>query len=603
MTLRAALLGLFLGSLAVGAPGPWSSPTRAQTGRVASPQEAHMLREAAALESRGSLRAAERQIRELLERYPASAAGVFALERVLRAQDRLAEVLPAADAYLSREPRGQAVRFLKLRVLARVDSLDGLREATRSWIEASPESLEPYREAARVWEEAFGPAETLSLLEEGRRRLERPDALPVQVGDLRARSGDVEGAVTEWSRAIGEQGTNLSAVLRRLESLDADPGSLARSLVDHLASEPTTPDRLRAAVRVAVDAGVTERALELAPRVLARLGEDSRRGYLLDLTRRADEAGASAVALWAYGELRRGALTDSEARTLDRRVVELALASGDTARAAEVQSRVVASLEPGSPERRRGLARLIRLRAARGAGSAMLRDLRAFREEFPEAPETDVLAAGAARRLLSRGDVEAAGRVLEGVEGPRSSLERGYLALAGGRIREAVEALRRAAEELGPERATPVVELVTLLGSVSETAATLAARGAVRAHAGDPAAASDTIAGGLENVPLDDRPALLALAARLADDAGDAARGADLRERLVRDFPDAAEAPEAVVRLARFRARSLEGREEAAELLERLILDRPGSAVVPQARRELQRIRGQIPGTRGGGAP
>ncbi len=599
MTARRLLLGLLLGFGAVWLPGPGPGTAAAQAVRAASPQEARMLREAAALESRGSFRAAEEQLRVLLERYPGSAAGVFALERVLRAQDRLPEVLPAVDAYLERSPRGQAVRFLQLRVLAEIDSVAGVREATRDWIDAAPGSLEPYREAARIWEGVFGPAETLQLLEEARRRLDRPDALPVQVGDLRARSGDAEGAVAEWSRAIGDRGANLTAVLRRLERLDGDPDELARALVDNLVAAPTTPDRLRAAVRVAVDAGLEERAVELGPRVLERLADQGRRGFLVDVSRRAEEAGATEVALWAFGALRDASATDDEARALDRRLVELTLEAGDTVRAVAAHERLTGALEPGSPERRRSLARLVRLRARVGAADGMLRDLRAFREEFPEAPETDLLSARAARTLLARGEVEGASRILEGVEGPRSSLERGYLALSAGRLAEGVEGLRGAVDGLDPERATSVVELLTFLDGASEPAGTLAAETAVRAHGGEPGAASEAIVEGLPDVPLDDRPGLLALAARLAGEAGEAARAAELRARLVNDFPGAAETPEAVVRLARFRARTPEGREEAAALLERLILDRPESAVVPQARRELQRIRGQIPGEGG----
>ncbi|MDX1568169.1 MAG: hypothetical protein R3223_10245, partial [Longimicrobiales bacterium] len=54
--------------------------------------------------------------------------------------------------------------------------------------------------------------------------------------------------------------------------------------------------------------------------------------------------------------------------------------------------------------------------------------------------------------------------------------------------------------------------------------------------------------------------------------------------------PEAAETPEAQLRLARHRAD--EGRqEEARALLEDLILNRPESAVVPEARRELERLR------------
>lgn len=598
---RALLLAAALAAcVSPGGPAPAPLAAQESPAGTASPQEARLLREAAALESRGSFRAAEARLRTLLERYPESAAGVFGLERVLRAQDRLREVLPAADAYLRARPRGQAVRFLQLRVLAELDSLDALREATRAWIEVEPGSLAPYREGSRVWEDALGAPAALELLEEGRRSRGDERAMSVEIGDLRARTGDVEGAVAEWSRAIGPEGANLSAVLRRIRALEGDPEALARSLVDSLAAESTTADRLRAAIRVAVDAGLEDRALTLGRRVLPLLEERPRRGFLVDVSRRAEEGGLPRVALWAFGALRQGATTDSEARALDRRLVELGVTVGDTARAVEAQRRVVASVDPGTPDRRRVLARLVRLRTGTAGVEEMVSDLRSFRDEFPDAPELDVLGAEVARRCLVRGDPDAAARTLKGIEGPRSGLERGYLALHGGRTDEAVAALRGAVEGLDPQEATPVVELITLLGGVSGPGAEVAGRAAVLAHGGAPGAGADSVMAGLARVSLDDRPPLLSLAARLAERAGDAGGAAAIRRRLIDDFPDASETPEAVVRLARHRARSDGGREEALRLLEQLIVNRPESAVVPEARRALQRIRSRIPG---GGRP
>lgn len=588
---------LVLGGLLVVCVGR-APPLAAQesSSAVASPQEARMLREAAALESRGSFQAAEARLRTLLERYPESAAGVFGLERVLRPQERLADVLPAADAYLEARPRGQAVRFLKLRVLAELDSLGGVRDATRDWIEANPGSLAPYQEASRVWEDALGPDEALGLLEEGRRRLDREDALAVVVGDLRARTGDLEGAVAEWSRAIGEEGSNLSGVLGRLRELGAVPAELARSLVDSLAAEPTTTDRLRAAMRVAVDAGLEGRTVELGDRVLPLLAGRERRGFLVDVSRRAEEAELPGVALWAFEALREDTGGATEGRAVDRRLVELFLAVGDTAGAVRAQRRVTTSLEAGSTERRRALARLVRLRGGTAAVDEMVADLRAFREEFPDAPELDLLGSDVARRFLARGEAEAAARALEGIEGPRSSVERGYLALHHGRTGEAIAEFRGAAEDLDPQRATTVVDLITLLSGVSGASAELVARASVRTHRGEPAAAADTLVEAVDRVSLDDRSALLALAARMADEAGEADRAARIRERLVEDFPEATETAEAVVRLARHRASTSEGREEAIRLLEQLIVNRPESAVAPEARRILQRIQEEVPG-------
>ncbi len=68
---------------------------RAQT--PTSGEETRVLREAAGLEWRGRIGDAETLLEELLQRRPGSSAGLFALERVLRTQGRVGEVLPWAD--------------------------------------------------------------------------------------------------------------------------------------------------------------------------------------------------------------------------------------------------------------------------------------------------------------------------------------------------------------------------------------------------------------------------------------------------------------------------------------------------------------------------
>ncbi|MGB1841887.1 MAG: tetratricopeptide repeat protein, partial [Longimicrobiales bacterium] len=66
---------------------------------------------------------------------------------------------------------------------------------------------------------------------------------------------------------------------------------------------------------------------------------------------------------------------------------------------------------------------------------------------------------------------------------------------------------------------------------------------------------------------------------------------ADIRAVLITEYPDAPEVAEASLALARYRARTPRGVEEAIRLLEDLIMNRPNAAVVPDARVELQRLR------------
>jgi hypothetical protein len=79
----------------------------------------------------------------------------------------------------------------------------------------------------------------------------------------------------------------------------------------------------------------------------------------------------------------------------------------------------------------------------------------------------------------------------------------------------------------------------------------------------------------------------------MAADGGQAALAAEVRARLVAEFPDAPEFGEAALSLARYHARTPRGQDEAIRLLEDLIASRPNAAVVPDARVELERLRGR----------
>ena len=103
MMMRWASLPVLLGVLLV----PGISAQRVRTA------EAQALRDAGTHEARGRLVEAEAVLKELLEQEPTSAGGLFALERVLRSQGRVAAVLAAADRFLSAVPDASGVRYLK----------------------------------------------------------------------------------------------------------------------------------------------------------------------------------------------------------------------------------------------------------------------------------------------------------------------------------------------------------------------------------------------------------------------------------------------------------------------------------------------------------
>ena len=101
-----------------------------------------MLRQASAHESRGELKEAEATLRELLEAHSGSVAAVLALERVLRADGRVAEALSVFDRYVAEYPQTSQVWRHKLGVLAEVDSLAGVETTVENWIRACDRILE-----------------------------------------------------------------------------------------------------------------------------------------------------------------------------------------------------------------------------------------------------------------------------------------------------------------------------------------------------------------------------------------------------------------------------------------------------------------------------
>jgi tetratricopeptide (TPR) repeat protein len=551
--------------------------------------EALRLREAAALEWRGRLDEAQAVLVRLLDEHPTSSGALFGLERIMRNLGRVDEVLLFADEYLRLDPSASGVRYMKLRILAEVDSLDAIWPEAEAWFRAEPGSPDPYRETARVVERALGPDEALALLDRGLSTLGGHSALAMEKGDLLAQLGRDREAVEEWSRALADPGADLAGILRRAGRLTGDARQVADPLIETLFREPTTVERRRAAVLMAMELGLEDRAGELARRLRGELGGQDALSFLREVSARADGAGDPALALWALEEERR-LVPDRERITLDLRIASTALQAGDTATAVRAQGRLTRSLPEGSVERRRVMADLIRVETTSGSAETVVARLGTFRAEYPGAPESDELHALTANSLLARGREELALDVLGRSDGPLTALEGAFVALARGETGEGEEALRRAAPGLPPVRATRVLRLLSTLEEVSPRASRLLGVAAAGAHRGALEASVDTLVSALPDLEDDDRPALMAWAAEAAQAAGQGALADELLSAVVTGYPASRAYAEASLALARLRLEEGE-REEARALLEALILSRPGSPVIPAARRELQRLR------------
>lgn len=553
-------------------------------------EESRLLREAASRESQGDFEGAEGVLRRVLDANPASSGGLFALERVLRAKGDPGAILPVVDAFLAREPGASGVRHLKLRVLVEVDSLGAAEAAAEAWFQVQPAAETPYREAANLLGRAFGSQRALDVLERGRAATGNPQSLALEMGDVLFSMGLRDAALREWAAAVGDDGAQASVVTRRLAGLSEDPQGAGRTVVALLGNAPGV-GRQRAGVQIALELGLEDEALGVARRALAGLEDRVRAAFLADVARRARDAQLGEVASWAYRELGQDAGTPAERRQFDLRLVEISLAAGDTLAALDAQRRVVASFPPGSVDHRRASAQELRLQGTVVSPEEARAALDAFRVQFPGAAELDGLAAHVAGAFLARGDTEGAEAVLEGMEGPRSSLQRAYLFLGDGRAGEARNAFLLALPGLDPSEATGVIQFVALLGRVSPRGGTALSRAGALAHQGRGIEAAASLAEAAVGLAEEERAPLLAEAARMADGAGGVDEGAALRGRLLLEHPDSPEAAEASLALARYHAGRPDGAGEAIRLLEGLVVRSPGAPVVPDARRELERLR------------
>jgi tetratricopeptide (TPR) repeat protein len=561
--------------------------------------EARLLRDAASRESLGDYEGAEGLLRVVLRDNPASTGAIFALERIFRTQGRIGELLPLLDAFKARAPDASTPRYLKLRVLAEVDSLSALEQEAEQWMGREPRSPGPYREAARAYERALGAERALDVLRRGLRSVDDPATLELDLGDLLVRTGDLREAATAWSRAIGEEGEQTAAVTRRVSQLEGGRPELVGHLLGLLERSPATPARLQAGARIAIQSGLEGRARTLAQRVLPSLPQRPRRTFLTEMAQLAEERQAPVVALWAYEALRESARPGGERRTLDQHIAALAMALGDTGRALAVRERLVAAAPPGSVERRAALVSLVRLAASIDPEEAK-EHLATFLSENPDAQEADELAAAVASRFHARGDPETAELVLAGVDGPVSALEGAYLRLSDEDPASARPVFLGVVGRLPPGQVTRVLELADLLGRLTVASRRVVAEAALMEHHGDPGGALERIRQGRVGLPESDQPALLAFGARIGDDASRPVQAASLRRQLVTGFPQAPESAEATLALARHLAATEEGTQEAIGLLEELILASPENPVVPYARLELERLRGpRSPGARG----
>jgi tetratricopeptide (TPR) repeat protein len=590
---------LLCASVLLATTAAWTGPAGAQQ-RARPDQAAHTqlmselarLRQATGLEQTGDIAGAEKLVRDILQANPTSLSALLTLERLLDVQGRTKEIIAPIDRLLELDPKSVVGHQTRIRVLGQQENSQPLEAAASTWIRAMPNVETPYREIALVWRQRADYDRAIGVLEQGRKRVDRSDALALELGDAHLAAGNDAAVAQEWARAVGREGRGHMLIQRRLQELPDGGASIIPQLVEQLAATPRTSGRLRAAALLAIDAGLESRAQRYVTDLLAMAAPTERDPALIELARRADGAGLYRIASWAYGEMLRDGREPGSTLAIRSRLAELALLTGDTATAAVVYRELEQAAAAGSPQRRQALALRIQLTARDGELERAADDVERLRTEYPQAPELDQTAAEVAELFLAHGDVAGAARVMDGVTGKHVAQLRGRMALIAGDLALAREELLAAAPRLRGAEATETIALAALIMRLSSRSGELLARVVGAAEPDRERAIADAMVKA-EKLPGRERAAIYDFLASLADSAKLPELAEDLRRRIIADHPSSHEAPAALLTLARHALKQPEMQDEARVLLEKVILEYPRSTVVPQARRELERLRGR----------
>ncbi|HSJ06001.1 MAG TPA: hypothetical protein VK936_04815, partial [Longimicrobiales bacterium] len=555
--------------------------------------ELDRLRDAGVREAAGDVAGAEAVVRAVLKDNPRSLSALIGLERILVAQGRHDELLPAVDRVIAANPTSTTAHQARLRVYARRDDEAGIVEAASAWIAATPHLETPYREVAALWRQRGRPDHAIAILETGRARVEGEDALALELGDAFAAAGDLQRAAEEWARAVSPEGRGLLPVQRRLANQPDGGAAVMPRLLATLGASSSA--RQRAAVLLALDAGLEAHAVDMTETLIHGLPTTQRRTALVEFARRADGNGSHRYAAWAYGLLLQGETDAGSALAIRTRVAESAMLAGDTALAMETYRQLEAEAVAGSPRQRQALAARLRIAARDDDVEAAVRGFEAFRADHPRAPELDDAAAAVAARLMDEGSEARAAELLAGVAGPRSAALRARLHIRAGDLGRGRDELLTAAAGLRGREATETLALGALLMRLSPAGAEIVA-GMIGGSGIDRESALRDALTATARLRDPERAAVLDFAAAAADRSGLDTHADALREAIVADLPATAEAPAALLALARRALERRDSEEAAGLMLERIVVDYPRSVLAPQARQELQRLRSGMPG-------
>jgi tetratricopeptide (TPR) repeat protein len=530
-------------------------------------------------EQRGDWSEAALAYRQALHAGGNTAAAVLGLERVFSELNHTDSLLPILDTVIAERPKDAVFRSVQLRAYRMLGRADEERTAFERWVQDSPRDPTPYRDYARALLEEGRPQAADSVLDRAERALGSGREFLVETAQLRATMGLWDASAHAW-RAVVDSAPDLSpSAAYALRPTPAASRGVVRSI---FSAPPVTlgPRRALASVELAWgdahDGWVALSAVRPDSQALAAWDEFGDAAAAQGEWRAARDAFAAVLSNSHAAPL---ALARLAARAGDA-----ALRAGDPLSALGLSDRAFATgIDSGTAAR---VVLPLKIRALAALGRAEDADfaLRAY-ARFADDSARARLARDVAWGYVRSGDIARA-RASVAAAGLGDDRElAGWLALYAGDLATARTALRQAD--------APTADLVTALALLARTradSAPVVGSAFVDLARGDTAGAADQFVAA-SDVVRDAAPLLLATAARLHTAKREDAQAIPLWRKVVEEYADAPEAPEADLEWGRALAR---GHDTQAALArwEHLIMTYPSSALVPQARREVEAARG-----------
>ena len=577
-----AALTLILGSFAVWSPLTGQAP----------PSERRVVDRAERLLHGGQAAEARTVLTEYLSRAPASMSALSLLSELMLKLDEQLGFLEFAESAVAAASEDPAIRELWVKALLGAGFRDSARAVAKRWIMQSPDEAKARIVRTEVELVEGDTANAIRFLQEGGRRT---DEVVMRLAELLLAMGRSNELVIAWSELLGFDPPLVEVVVEGLEESGSERRRRLEFLRDELKGR-TTGRTARAGALVELRVRDTEIARELAVEA-SGAGELQDAAFLRDYVREADETGLPGEVAWAAYELVKLSPRPSDRLRWRTVVADQSLADGDTASAQLALVELARESEPGEDAHDMALRRLFNLlvtdpESLGEAGQLLESYSIAYPDSLrPESGMRSMLAIGYARA----GDLAAGEEALQVARArmPRSvfsalDASAARLSFYAGRRDSAIAQARRALSEEGLEAAerTRRLQLLTLVQAADSSEVAIVGEGALDLLRDPGRFDPIRCLGALANVPQTaGRPMALLYLADVAATAGRYEVARTFRLQVVERHSNSAEAPLALLALARAADRS-----EAARWLERLIVGYPESALAPMARRLLTEI-------------